>query len=241
MTGDDVRPPREKPWAAGLRAARANLVPGLVVQGLMLAVLLAYLFYPPTTAWLDALARLKDRWGYGYSAVSAVIAGALIPELLRVLVFQHGRPARGNLGNLAFSTPFWCFMGVVVDAFYRMQARWFGAEPSIGVVVVKVLVDQFVYNPLFAAPFTAVMYDLKQSGYQLRATIRRLSPSYYRNVVVPTLVATWGVWIPVVSILYSLPQLLQVPLFGLALSLWVMLYTWMSEKRLPAAEAVPRL
>ena len=46
-----------------------------------------------------------------------------------------------------------------------------------------------------------------------------------------TLFATWGVWIPVVTILYSLPALLQIPLFGLALSMWVMLYTWMSEQR----------
>ena len=38
-------------------------------------------------------------------------------------------------------------------------------------------------------------------------------------------------WIPVVAILYSLPSLLQIPLFGLALSLWVILYTWMSEQR----------
>jgi hypothetical protein len=50
--------------------------------------------------------------------------------------------------------------------------------------------------------------------------------------VVPTLFANWGVWIPVVSILYSLPLPLQIPLFGLALSLWVMIYTWMSERRI---------
>jgi len=31
-------------------------------------------------------------------------------------------------------------------------------------------------------------------------------------------------------ILYSLPSMVQIPLFGLALSLWVMLYTWMSEQ-----------
>jgi hypothetical protein len=48
---------------------------------------------------------------------------------------------------------------------------------------------------------------------------------------VPTLFATWGVWIPVVTILYSLPSLLQIPLFGLALSMWVILYTWMSEQQ----------
>lgn len=231
MPADPSSVRREKPWSAGLRAARANVVPGLIVQALMLAILLAWYFHPPTTVWLGALADLKQRWSYGYSALAAIVGGALVPELLRVAVFQRGRASRRNLANLGFSVPFWCFMGVVVDAFYRLQAGWFGAEPTFPVVLRKVLVDQFVYNPLFAAPFTAVMYDLKQNGYRLRPLLERLGPMYYREVVVPTLVATWGVWIPVVSILYSLPTALQVPLFGLALSLWVILYTWMSEKR----------
>ncbi len=235
MPADPPSVHREKPWTAGLRAARANVAPGLVVQGLMLAILLAWFFHPPTTAWLNSLAAVKERWGYAYSALAAIVAGAFIPEALRVLAFQRGHASRKNLANLGFSIPFWCFMGLVVDAFYRMQAGWFGAEAAFPVVLRKVLVDQFLYNPLFAAPFTAVMYDLKQGGYRIGPLLARLSPGYYRDVVVPTLVATWGVWIPVVSILYSLPTPLQVPLFGLALSLWVMLYTWMSEKRGEAA------
>ena len=38
-------------------------------------------------------------------------------------------------------------------------------------------------------------------------------------------------WISVVAVLYSLPSTLQIPVFSLALSLWVMLLTWMSERR----------
>jgi hypothetical protein len=222
---------KEKPWAAGWAAARANLVPGLLVQGLMLGVLIAYFLHPPTTVRLDQLAGIKQSWGYAYSAVSAIIAGAFIPEGMRILFFQSGRWMRRNASNLFFSIPFWCFMGVVVDAFYRLQAVWFGSGPQLAVILPKVIVDQFVYNPLFAAPFTAVLYDLKQSGYRFRMVAGRLSWNYYREVVIPTLVATWGVWIPVVSILYALPGPLQIPLFGLALSLWVMIYTWMSETR----------
>ncbi|HEY8961597.1 MAG TPA: hypothetical protein VIM57_05265, partial [Luteolibacter sp.] len=56
---------REAPWAAGIRAARANVIPGLLVQGVMLALLLAYHGYPPATRWLNALAEIKTRWGYG--------------------------------------------------------------------------------------------------------------------------------------------------------------------------------
>ncbi|MCP5544744.1 MAG: hypothetical protein H7A49_12645 [Akkermansiaceae bacterium] len=224
------RPRREAPWHAGLRAARANVVPGLLVQAAMLGVALAYRFYPPTTDLLDQLASWKARWGYGYSALTAIVAGAFLPELMRIAVFQRGRAGRRNLRNLGFTIPFWAFMGVVVDGFYRLQASWFGADAEFSVVVKKVLVDQFVYNPLFAAPFTAMMYDWKNRGFP--PVVREFfTAAYYRDVVVPTLFATWGVWIPLVSIIYSLPSLLQIPLFGLSLSLWVMLYTWMSETR----------
>jgi hypothetical protein len=224
-------PPREAPWTAGLRAARANLVPGLIVQALMFAVLLAYYFHPPMRGQLNALAEIKARWGYGYSALNAIVAGALIPELLRILVFQTGRLRKSNVSNLLFTVPFWCVMGLVVDFFYRCQAGWFGVEVTFPVVLKKVLVDQFVYNPLYAAPVTAWLYDWKNREYQTAGVGGFFTIRYYREVVVPTLFATWGVWIPVVAILYSLPPLLQIPLFGLALSLWVIIYTWMSEQR----------
>ena len=219
---------------AGLRAARANIVPGLMVQGVMLGLLLAYYFHPPTTELLNRLAAVKDHWGYGYSAVSAIVAGALIPEILRVVFFQQGMIRRSNATNLLFTIPFWCMMGTVVDGFYRMQALWFGNDTTFPVVLKKVLVDQLCYNPFFAAPVTAILYDWKNRGYGLLGLRVFFTAVYYRNVIVPTLVANWGVWIPVVSILYSLPLPLQIPLFGLALSIWVMLYTWMSERRADA-------
>ncbi|MEO8613540.1 MAG: hypothetical protein ABI600_00240 [Luteolibacter sp.] len=223
--------PREAPWLAGLHAARANLVPGLIVQTLMLALLLAYYFYPPTRNWLDALAEIKARWSYGYSAMNSLVAGAIIPELLRILLFQGCKFRRANFSNMLFTVPFWCTMGMIVDFFYRCQAGWFGQEATFLVILKKVLVDQFLYNPLFACPVTTWLYDWKTRGFETEGTSVFFTVAYYRDNILPTLLATWGVWIPVVSILYSLPSLLQIPLFGLALSLWVMLYTWMSEQR----------
>lgn len=219
---------REPPWRAGLRAARANLVPGLIVQGAMVALMLAYFLHPATRALLEGMAETKRRWGYGYSALAGVIAGAVVPELMRWLVFQRGRLRRRNFTELGFATPFWCGMGLVVDAFYRLQARWFGDEPVPSVVVPQVIVDQFVYNPLFAAPVTVWLYAWKNAGYRWRRGW--FTPKYYVDRVVPALFATWGVWIPVVIVLYLLPEPVQIPLFALALSLWVMLYSWMAAE-----------
>lgn len=229
---------REAPWMAGIRAAKANLVPGLIVQGIMLALLLAYYFYPPTTRWLDHLADLKLQWGYGYSALAAVIAGGFVPEIMRIIVFQKGRIRRSNFSNLLFTIPFWGITGMIVDLFYRSQAEWFGTEATLGVVATKVIVDQFVYNPLFAGPSGAWCYDWKNSGYSFKNIGRFITWKYYRDVIIPILFATWGVWIPLVTIIYSLPSLLQIPLFALALSLWVILYTWISEARACSPEKV---
>lgn len=215
----------------GLRAAKANLLPGLVIQGVMLGLFLAYYFYPPTTRWLDQLADLKEKWGFGYSAIAAVVAGAVIPEVMRVIVVQRGRVRLTNFSALLFTAPFWCMMGVIVDAFYRGQAVVFGSEPSFHVVAAKVLVDQLLYSPLVASPLTCWLYDWKNSGYRFSEVPKFFTLTYYREVIVPVVFANWGVWIPIVCILYSLPTLLQVPLFALALSLWVILYTWISEQR----------
>lgn len=216
---------------AGLRAARANLVPALIVQGIMLVLVLGYYFYPPTTHWLNQLAELKMRWGYGYSALAAAIAGGLIPEIMRIVFLQRGRAMRSNFSNLIFTLPFWSCTGMMVDLFYRSQALWFGSEASFGVVTTKVIVDQFIFNPLIAGPSGAWFYDWKYSGYSFRNLSRFVTLRYYRNVIVPILFATWGVWIPLVAIIYSLPSVLQIPLFALALAMWVMLYTWISEHR----------
>ena len=231
MCDDTPKTPEEAPWMAGLRAARANLVPALIVQGIMLALVLGYYFYPPTTRWLNQLAEFKQSWGYGYSALSAAIAGGVFPEIMRVLLFQKGHPKKANATNLLFTLPFWGCTGMAVDGFYRMQTEWFGAEATLQVVATKVIVDQFIYNPIVAAPSGAWFYDWKLSGCSFKNIGRFLTAKYYRQVIVPILFATWGVWIPLVAILYSLPSLLQIPLFGLALAMWVMLYTWLSEQR----------
>lgn len=223
--------PHEAPWQAGLKAARANFLPGLVVQLAMLGLLLAYLHHPPTAAALNQLAGLKQRSGYLYTIVAAMIAGGLIPEILRIVFFQKCRILRRNLANLLFTLPFWSMMSVAVDMFYQLQARMFGTGVDFGTVTIKVLVDQFCYTAFFATPMTCILYDWKQQDYRMRTFLRLFHADFYRHAVLPALITNWAVWIPLITILYCLPLTLQIPLFGLALSLWVLLYTWMSERR----------
>lgn len=196
----------------------------------MLALLAAYYLSPTTARTLEKLAEFKREHGLTFVIIASVTAGALIPELFLVLCFQRGKAHRGNLRNLLFTVPVWGLDGFLVDLLYRSLAAWFGDVASLPVVTAKVCIDQFGYNPLFAAPFGVLTYEWKNSGLALGPVRQLFTWKHYRDKIIPTLLATWAVWIPLMAMIYSLPLALQFPLFGLALSFWVLLLTYMTNR-----------
>ena len=215
--------------AIGWEAARANLAPALCIQAVMLALLLAYYFSAAANRALEHLAEYKLQHGLTFVVLAAILAGALLPELFLILFFQRGRPTHRNLRNLLFTVPIWGIDGSLVDLLYRSEAAWFGDVVTLPVVLAKICVDQFGYNPFFAAPFGVLTYEWKNSGFSLGSLGRAFSWRHYREKIVPTLLATWAVWIPLMAIIYSLPLALQFPLFSLALTFWVLLLTYMTN------------
>ena len=220
---------QERPLAVGLRAARANLVPALLIQAAVVAVVLAYYLWEPARAWLAQTAELKREGGYLFSFVSGALAGGLLPELLTVAVFQRWRVRRENLGSLLFGACFWGLMGMTVDALYRAQALAFGSEVDFATVFKKTFVDQFLFTPFVTIPFTVLVLEWKQQGYRAGRVARALGRGFYRRKILPVVLSGMGFWLPIVVFVYSLPPLLQFPLFTLALTLWVMIITWISR------------
>lgn len=217
------------PITLGLQAARANIVPGLIIQAVILAVVLGYHYTDVVKAGLTQIAGWKAAYGFLYSAAAGAIAGGIFPELLTIVVFQRGRATRRNLSNLAFTLPFWAFQAVVVDFLYRGQDLWFGSGADFCTVATKVCVDQFIFTPFICMPYTVVLMEWYQSGYRWEGGARVFSLAYHRVKTVPAVIAAWGVWLPVVSLVYSLPPLLQLPVFSLALTFWVLIITWISR------------
>ncbi len=216
--------------ALGWDAARANAAPAFFLQALMLGLLFAYYFIQPASHALNRLALYKEAHGLVFVIVAAVIAGALVPELFVIVFFQCARPHLLNLRNLLFTIPVWAIDGVIVDQMYRSEAHWFGNAATSSAVLAKVCFDMFVYNPFFAVPFEVLTYEWKISGFSLAALRAVLKWPHYRDKIIPTLVATWAVWIPLLAVIYSLPLALQFPLFSIALTFWVLLLTYMTNR-----------
>ena len=218
------------PLTIGWDAARANAIPALILQGLMLALLLGYYLSPGVAHALEVLADLKRRHGLAFILVAAVLAGAIVPELFLIVFFQKGKPSAQNLRNLAFTIPTWAVDGVLVDLMYRANAWWFGDVVTLPVLIAKICVDQFGYNPFFAAPAEVLVYEWKNEGISWKSVRRTLTWEHYRDKIVPTLLATWAVWMPLMAIIYALPLALQFPLFSIALTFWVLILTYMTNR-----------
>lgn len=195
----------------------------------MVLCVLAYYRYTPFRDWLTQVADLKRRGGYFFSFGVGALGGGVLPEILNVLVFQKGRVERQNFRNLCFGCLFWGVNALAVDTLYRLQAWIFGPQVDFPTVVKKVLVDQFIYNVIFAAPFGVSAYEWRHQGFRLAGMARIFTPGFYGEKILPSLIATWGVWIPLVSTIYALPPLVQIPLFTLALTFWVIIFTWINR------------
>jgi hypothetical protein len=224
------------PFSAGFRAARANLLPGLFIQALMVTMVVAYYAWLPARGWFQALAAAKAIGGFAFSFVSAVIAGAILPSVLKWLTLNRGKFSREDWAEFAFLCIFWGIDGTIIDVFYRFQGVIFGVRPDFPVVLKKVLVDQFIYNPLFAAPYTIACFEFKNQRYQVSRTTHVFTVKFYQEQVIPALCATWAVWIPVTSAIYALPLLLQIPLFALALTFWSLLITYLTSRPAKSVE-----
>ncbi|HEX8280237.1 MAG TPA: hypothetical protein VF551_02575 [Chthoniobacterales bacterium] len=218
------------PLALGWEAVRANLLPALVIQLAMLAILIAYYASPEFAAFWHRIADFKRAHGIPFVVLSTIVAASILPEIFVVLFFQRGRVRPENLRNIIFTAPIWGFDGITVDLMYRGLAAWLGDVASVGVVLSKILIDQFGYNVFFAAPYGVLAYEWKNSGFSFDALRRSVTCQTYREKIIPTLFTTWAVWIPLMAIIYSLPLALQFPLFSLALTFWVLLLTYMTNR-----------
>jgi len=232
-----VRPKSCNPLLLGWQAAKANALPALIIQLLMLVLLIAYYVSPTSARWLQQLAEFKHAHGFGFVLVTSIAAGAILPEIFLIVFFQRGRITNRNFRNLLFTIPVWGFDGSLVDLLYRAEANWFGDLATVPVVAAKICVDQFGYNPFFAAPFGVLTYEWKNTGISMRPVRELFTWPHYRDKILPTLLATWAVWIPLMAIIYSVPLVLQFPLFALALTFWVLLLTYMTNRFAGRVEA----
>lgn len=220
----------EAPWRAGLRGARANLVPGLVLQAFALALVGSYYFVPVVRDALNDLALWREDVGFISGIVSTALFGGLLPLLY--LRLNPATSSRFDLRQSAALIVFWGYKGFEVDLFYRILAATVGNDAEVSTIAIKSVIDQFVYCPLIAMPNTWIAYRWIEHHFAWSEVGPRVAaPGWFTRDLLPLMVANFGIWAPMVVIIYLLPTALQLPLQNIVLCFFTLMVAHLSQKK----------
>lgn len=220
----------EAPWRSGLRSARANLLPGFVLQLAALALVMAYYRHEPTRAALGQFAAWRTQVGVAASILSTGLFGGLLP----VLYLRARRATRSTYTwKQGFAiTVFWAYKGLEVEILYRVLARVIGEGHDWKTILTKTLIDQGVYCPLFAVPATVILYEWVNAQFRGAALAADFRAGHWiQRRAIPVLISNVGVWLPAACIIYSLPTPLQLPLQNLVLCFFTLLVAHQTQRR----------
>jgi len=217
------------PLALAAKAAKANVLPALLLWAFGSAIVAAYYLWPAARPTFETIAAAKDRYGFAYAAVSTALFAGLIPFAMQGL--QRGGRKRWGATYLLFLLGLWAAKGVEVDLLYRLQALMFGDDPSASALVGKTLFDQLVYVPFWAVPSMVVALIWAHGGFSGSNVRRHLRRGWYRRLVLPVMIPNWMVWFPAVTLSYTLPTPLQLPVQNIVLCLWVLMVMFMTHQQ----------
>jgi hypothetical protein len=193
---------------------KKNLIPGVMLWIFAISLVLAYYQIPQVKYFFDQVGEFKTRVGITYSVISTMIFGAIIPFLY--LKFTRG----ADRSLLIFFLIYWGYKGAEVDLLYRAQAYVFGSNADFWVTIKKVFIDQFIFTPFWSSPSAYFIYKWKELNFSFKKLRPYFSKTFFIKLLPNILISTWIVWVPAVTVIYSFPTALQIPLFNLVLCFW---------------------
>jgi hypothetical protein len=239
----EVQPPPRGVIATSLLPANESLrrvrVPFVLILICGVAFVIGYYTIPRVAAAGEAIADLKARFGYGFSAVGGFAAGVIVPETFKRLTIARHR-ILPRIGELLMDGLYFIFMAVLVDMLYRWLGWQFGYDTSLRTVATKTAIDQFIFTPTLGTGIAAIYFPLRKANWDLRF-FNGFGLRWYVRVVMPILLPAWLFWIPAVAMIYSLPPLLQIPFSLCATAAWSLLMIMIAKRELtaPAFTAAP--
>jgi hypothetical protein len=155
------------------------------------------------------------------------------------VLWNRGRiPPGGLLSHGIFFFLYWAAQGLMVDTLYRLQSQWFGDGNDPLTLFKKVLVDQGPYNLLYATPVSLFFYTWKDHDFSWTRAWTAYKTDF-SNRYWSVMISAWMVWIPAVTMIYSLPPDLQIPLFNLVICFFTLVLAFVSRETEPTEPSAP--
>ncbi len=213
----------------GVAAAKKNAVPAVTLQVLALSLIIGYYNIEGLRDALDAIGDLNTHYSPWFAIAMTMVFGGVIPLIIES--FQRKKVSIPQRSYLAvfFTLIVWAADGYVVSWFYDLQASIFGNDKKLITIVKKVLVDQFVFVPVFIVPFFTFLLLWRDCHFSFKVMRARLREKGFIARGMPLMISNWAVWIPAASIIYAFPLPLQLILMNFILVFWSLIITLFVE------------
>ena len=132
--------------------------------------------------------------------------------------------------DLLFTSFVWATHMIWMDYFYPFQASFLGHSATFGIVISKMLLDQFVFTAFLSIHHVGIGFRLRDLNYDFKALGNALRDDWVIKVTIPMLVNCWLTWIPGTLVVYSLPLPLQIPLMVLIQFFFALEMAFVSSK-----------
>jgi hypothetical protein len=195
----------------------------------MAGIVFAYYFWPAGAHLLSWYAHWERAGGILRTGLTAGFAGGVLSELSVVYLRDRGRWTTRHLENIVFRFTVFFFGGMVVGEFYDWQAFWFGDGGGWRVLLPKVLVDQFIFSVVWSTSYQTLTYRWQVLRYSTPRLWRELNGAFVMERMLPVLITNWMFWIPGVTLIYTMPLLLQMPLNIFATAIWSLLLAGLAQ------------
>jgi hypothetical protein len=211
----------------------------LSAMGIVVAV---FYRWPAGASVISSYAVWQHSGGILRAGLTAGFAGGILSELCLIYFRDSGRWNATHLENMTFRFVVFFFGGLVVYKFYEWQAVWFGDGLAWRVILPKVLVDQFIFSVFWSTTYQSLTFRWQALGYSGSRLWKELNGSFVIERMLPVLVTNWMFWIPGVTLVYSMPLMLQMPLNIFATAIWSLLLAGVARPiPVPEVEMAPGL
>jgi hypothetical protein len=211
----------------------------LVAMSIVVAI---YYRWPTGKAALSWYATWQHAGGVVRAGLAAGFAGGILSELSLVYARDRGRWNVTHLENMVFRFIVFFLGGLLVYTLYAWQAVWFGDGVSWRILLPKVLVDQFIFSVFWSTTYQTLVFRWQTLRYSGSRLWSELDGNFIIERMLPVLVTNWMFWIPGVTLIYSMPLILQMPLSVFATAIWSLLLAGLAKSTpVPDAEMGPGL
>ncbi len=210
-------------------SAYQNAAAMAVLLAAMVILVVTYYCWPAGAAFLSWYGAWQQAGGILRIGLAAGFAGGILSELCLIYIRDRGRWTLTHLDNMAFRFFVFSFGGMIVAEFYVWQAIWFGNGVSWRILLPKVLVDQFIFSVFWSTPYQSMTFRWQTLRYSFPKLWSELDRDFVLDRMLPVVVTNWMFWLPGVTLVYSMPLILQMPLNIFATAMWSLLLAGLSK------------